>query len=93
MLYLHYELVETTIDCSTHLHTPPVRLFPDVIVIILEWPAAHGCPERGCYACPSYNRPGLNPHFQDKAKKAQHVRAKHFMDSGAADSFRKTAEL
>lgn len=51
------------------------------------------CPQRGCFDCPSYRNPGDNPYFQEKTRAAQHVRAQHFVDSGAANMWRKAADL
>ena len=50
------------------------------------------CPERGCFDCPSYKN-GSNPYFQERVRKATHIRAKQFMDTGVADSYRKTTDL
>lgn len=51
------------------------------------------CPQRGCFDCPSYRAPGENPFFKKKAKAGQHTRAKHFIDNGDVDLWRKTADL
>jgi hypothetical protein len=51
------------------------------------------CPQRGCFDCPAYSVPGGNPYFQKKAKATQHVRAKFFLETGAVDLLRKTADL
>ncbi|GKY92472.1 hypothetical protein MPSEU_000217600 [Mayamaea pseudoterrestris] len=50
------------------------------------------CPERGCFDCPSYKN-GSNPFFQERVRKATHIRSKHFIDMGVAKSYRKTADL
>eukprot|EP00534_Pseudo-nitzschia_fraudulenta_P003116 CAMPEP_0201136556 /NCGR_PEP_ID=MMETSP0850-20130426/54946_1 /ASSEMBLY_ACC=CAM_ASM_000622 /TAXON_ID=183588 /ORGANISM="Pseudo-nitzschia fraudulenta, Strain WWA7" /LENGTH=579 /DNA_ID=CAMNT_0047407865 /DNA_START=148 /DNA_END=1887 /DNA_ORIENTATION=+ len=51
------------------------------------------CPQKGCYDCPCYRNPGENPFFIAKQKKAEHVRAQHFIESGEANSFRKAVDL
>lgn len=51
------------------------------------------CPQAGCYDCPYYNRPGMNPNFKLRLKKTQHNRAQHFIESGEADPYRKTGDL
>jgi ferredoxin len=50
------------------------------------------CPERGCFDCPAY-KSGSNPFFQDRVRKATHVRAQHFMETGIADEYREMTEL
>ena len=51
------------------------------------------CPQAGCYDCPNYSSPGKNPYFQAKNRKAEHSRAMDLMESGEADSWRKSVEL
>lgn len=51
------------------------------------------CPRKGCYDCPKFSSPGTNPYFIAKHKKAEHVRAQHFINHGDVDVFRKTADL
>eukprot|EP00980_Cylindrotheca_fusiformis_P003773 scaffold834_cov123-Cylindrotheca_fusiformis.AAC.20 len=51
------------------------------------------CPQKGCYDCPKYSNPGDNPFFKANLKISEHARAVHFMESGDADLWRKTAEL
>lgn len=51
------------------------------------------CPQKGCYDCPLYNKPGGNPFFIAKHKEAEHIRAQHFIESGEADDFRKKVDL
>jgi len=52
-----------------------------------------GCPQKGCYDCPHFSEPGMNPYFKEKHKQAEHIRAQDFMKSGEADFWRKTADL
>jgi len=51
------------------------------------------CPQRGCYDCPHYAKPGDNPFFQKLKKESEKVRIRDYIDSGAADIFRKIAVL
>ena len=51
------------------------------------------CPQKGCYDCPRFSKPGENPYFQKKFKEAEHARAQHFISSGEADEWRRTCDL
>ena len=52
------------------------------------------CPQKGCYDCPMYaSNPESNPHLAKRRKAATHARAQHFIQTGAAQVFRRTAEL
>ncbi len=51
------------------------------------------CPQRGCYDCPCYEKPGDNPFFKQIHTTAERVRAKDIMDSGEADTWRNIADL
>jgi len=51
------------------------------------------CPQKGCYDCPLYSKPGENPYFQKQHKEAEHVRAQHFLKHGEVDVWRKFADL
>jgi len=52
------------------------------------------CPQKGCYDCPMYaSNPESNPHWQRKKARQTHLRAHHFLNTGAADGFRKKADL
>lgn len=51
------------------------------------------CPQRGCYDCPNYAKPGDNPYFQKLQKESEKTRVRHILDSGAAAMFRKIAVL
>lgn len=51
------------------------------------------CPQAGCFDCPYSSEPGKNPHFIEKLQVANHVRANHFIETGAADTYRKSADL
>lgn len=51
------------------------------------------CPTKGCFNCPKYDEPGQNPFFQMSHKRAEHIRAQHFINNGDVDGVRKTAEL
>lgn len=51
------------------------------------------CPQKGCFDCPFYQKPGGNPFFVAKQKQAGHIRAQHFIESGEADIFRRTVDL
>ena len=55
--------------------------------------ASGQCPQRGCFACPAYRKPGDNPFFQKKAQEGQHIRARHFIENGDVDLWRKAADL
>eukprot|EP00536_Pseudo-nitzschia_multiseries_P012785 jgi/Psemu1/309415/fgenesh1_kg.508_\ len=52
-----------------------------------------GCPKKGCFDCPFYSKPGGNPYFIAKQKRAEHTRAQHFIETGEADPFRKALDL
>jgi len=51
------------------------------------------CPQRGCYDCPMYSEKGANPHFKLQHLKAEHVRARDFIESGEADPYRCSCDL
>jgi hypothetical protein len=51
------------------------------------------CPQRGCFNCPNYSNPGLNPYFKAKHQEAEHARASEFIENGMATPFRKTLDL
>ncbi len=51
------------------------------------------CPQKGCYDCPLYQKPGDNPYFKKLHAAAERIRAKDIIDSGQADMWRKTADL
>ena len=52
------------------------------------------CPQRGCFDCPRFrDDPQGNPYFQERLKRANHVRALHFVNHGMADNIRKAADL
>ncbi|KAL7572021.1 hypothetical protein ACA910_001676 [Epithemia clementina (nom. ined.)] len=52
------------------------------------------CPQKGCYDCPMYkSHPETNPHLARKRAEANHVRAQHFIRTGAAQAFRNAVEL
>lgn len=51
------------------------------------------CPQKGCYDCPRYAKPGDNPYFQKNQQHDNHIRAQHFIERGDLDVLRKVAEL
>lgn len=51
------------------------------------------CPQKGCFNCPRYSKPGENPYFQQQQRKDNHIRAQHFIDQGDVDALRKAADL
>jgi len=51
------------------------------------------CPQRGCYDCPNFARPGDNPYFKQLNQAAEKARAIDIMKSGEADLWRNAAEL
>ena len=51
------------------------------------------CPQKGCYDCPHYNKRGENPHFKKLSEEADKVRLRDYIESGAADVYRKFAYL
>ena len=55
--------------------------------------AGTSCPQRGCYDCPKYSRPGENPFFIERHMHYEHIRARDFIASGEADKWRKVEEL
>jgi hypothetical protein len=55
--------------------------------------ASKSCPEQACFDCPNASEKGGTPQFKEHFKRAEHIRANHFIESGMADSYRKTADL
>jgi hypothetical protein len=51
------------------------------------------CPQRGCYDCPNYAKPGDNPNFKKLHAAAEKIRANDIIDSGEGDIWRKIADL
>jgi len=51
------------------------------------------CPQKGCYDCPNFAKPGDNPYFQNLHHAAEKIRATDIMKTGEADFWRKTVEL
>ncbi len=51
------------------------------------------CPQRGCFDCPHYSKPGDNPFFKDIDAKAHNVRMRDYIYSGAVDIYRKYVHL
>jgi hypothetical protein len=51
------------------------------------------CPQKGCYDCPKFGKPGKNPYFQERLRKDEHIRAQYFLDRGDVDDMRKTTDL
>lgn len=51
------------------------------------------CPQKGCYDCPRFSKPGGNPFFLQRQKEMDHVRAQFFIEHGDVDALRKTADL
>jgi ferredoxin len=52
------------------------------------------CPQRGCFDCPQFRtQPGSNPSCQSKMKDALHIKAEHFIQTGEANLYRKSADL
>jgi ferredoxin len=51
------------------------------------------CPQKGCFDCPRYAKPGDNPYFQKHQQDANHIRAQYFIQRGDVDALRKVAEL
>jgi ferredoxin len=51
------------------------------------------CPQKGCFACPSFGNSGDNPFFKAKHKQAEHIRAQHFIRNGEASLFRRAVDL
>jgi ferredoxin len=55
--------------------------------------AKKSCPQRGCYDCPLYAKPGDNPFFKENHRRAESVRAADFIESGHASKYRKIEDL
>lgn len=51
------------------------------------------CPQKGCFDCPKYSKPGGNPFFIAKEQQAEHTRAQYFLDHGDVDHLRKSVDL
>ena len=51
------------------------------------------CPQRGCFDCPHYSKPGDNPYFKEISKNADKMRIREYIRSGAADFHRKFVQL
>ena len=51
------------------------------------------CPQKGCYDCPRFAKPGDNPYFQKHQQNDNHIRAQYFIQRGDVDVMRKVAEL
>jgi len=51
------------------------------------------CPQKGCYNCPRFSKPGENPFFQKHQTEMNHVRAQYFIERGDIDSRRKAVDL
>ena len=51
------------------------------------------CPQKGCYDCPRFSKPGENPFFQERQKEMDHVRADFFLEHVDLSVPRKTADL
>jgi len=51
------------------------------------------CPQKGCYDCPNFARPGDNPYFQRLHQAAEKIRATEIMKTGELDFYRNVAEL
>ena len=63
-----------------------LSFFPPLIV-------SKHCPEQACFDCPNAPEKGGTTHFKEHLKRAEHIRANHFIESGAADIYRKIADL
>jgi len=51
------------------------------------------CPQKGCFDCPNFAKPGDNPYFQRLNQAAEKIRATDIMKTGELDFYRHTAEL
>jgi hypothetical protein len=51
------------------------------------------CPQKGCYDCPRFPKPGENPFFQERQKEMDHVRADFFLENVDLSVPRTTADL
>jgi len=51
------------------------------------------CPQKGCFECPRFSKPGDNPYFQKHMEEDNHRRAQYFIEHGDVNVWRKSAEL
>jgi hypothetical protein len=65
----------------------------DLLCFLPPLIASKSCPENACFDCPNAPEKGGTSQFKEKAKCAEHIRANHFIESGIADGYRKTADL
>jgi hypothetical protein len=86
-------------DCGSKLHYI-VACENSILLLCLTFRApwflskeSGACPQKGCFQCPKYSKPGENPYFLEQLKNSQHIRAEYFTDNGVADVWRKTADL
>jgi hypothetical protein len=78
---------------SRYLHHMHMAHTSILLAMLTTCQGSTVCPQRGCYDCPNFARPGENPYFQLRHKHAEHIRANEFIASGDAKQWRKVAEL